>query len=53
MLTFPRIEGHEMPSLPHDKPMEYFMGVSVLFHKTVTSSVTASKAIKVWYMWQL
>ena len=33
MLTFPRVEGHEMPCLPHDMAMEFFMGVSALFHR--------------------
>ena len=33
MLMFPRVEGHEMPCLPHDMAMEFFMGVSALFHR--------------------
>ena len=38
MLTFPRVEGHEMPCLLHDMAMEFFMGVSALFHRIVPSS---------------
>ena len=33
MLTFPRVKGHEMPCLPHDMAMEFFMEVSALFHR--------------------
>ena len=38
MLMFPRVEGHEMPCLPHDMAMEFFMGVSALFYRIVPSS---------------
>lgn len=35
MLTFPAVEGHAKCCLPHDMAMNYFMGVSVLFHRIV------------------
>ena len=47
MLRFPRVEGHEMPCLPHDMAIEYFMGVSALFHRIVPSSVFMCEFIEI------
>ena len=38
-----------MPCLPHDMAMEFFMGVSALFHRIVPSSDNYSMAMHLHY----
>ena len=47
MLTFPRVEGHEMPCLPHDiYGNEILMGVSAQFHRINILSLVCSRRQK-------